>query len=153
MATWNSNQITANGGLTTAAQLKTFAGQMTPNCTAFYFEITSTAAFNSADVLNFGVVPKGFRLLYACLESTDIDTNGSPTVTINVGDSGSATRIFSGSTIGQAGGITNTQTTTGHGFQFTDDTVIVGAFGAGPATGAIGTIALTLIGTFQGLAS
>jgi len=145
MATFDSTLISQNN-----QRVMPHAGIST---ISYFMSLTSTAAFANGDVLNFGMVPKGFRLLYACLESTDIDTNGSPTVTINIGDSGSATRIFSGSTIGQAGGITNTQATTGNGFLFTSDTLIVGAFGAGPATGAIGTIDLTLIGRFEGVAS
>ena len=144
MATWASTQVTNSPNAHPHVGISTVS---------YYFEITSTSAFANGDVLQFGKVPKGFRLLYASLESTDIDTNGAPTATINVGDSGSATRIFSASTIGQAGGITNTQVTTGHGFQFTDDTLIVGAFGAGPATGAIGTIALTMVGRYEGTAS
>ena len=154
MATWNSDQINANSGLTTAQGQKVFPGpSVSGGLVMLRYSITSTAAFNSADVLNFGVAPKGFRALQYALESTDIDTNGSPTVTINVGDSGSATRFFSAATVGQAGGVTNTITTTGHDFQFTDDTLIVGAFAAGPATGAIGTIVFTMLGRFEGLAS
>jgi len=120
---------------------------------SYFMSLTSTAAFANGDVLNFGMVPKGFRLLYASIKTTDLDTNGTPTVTINIGDSGSATRIFTGSTIGQAGGVTNASNTAGNGYLYTSDTLIVGAFGAGPATGAVGTIELTLIGRFEGVAS
>jgi hypothetical protein len=154
MATWNSDQITANGGLTSTQSSRVFPGPANSGGHIdLRYSITSTSAFNSADVLNFGVAPKGFRILGAVLESTDIDTNGSPTVTINVGDAGSASRIFSAATIGQAGGVTSTIAAAGNDFQFTDDTMIVGAFAAGPATGAIGTISLTLTGRFEGLAS
>jgi hypothetical protein len=154
MATWNSDQITANSGLTSVQGTKVFSGPATSGGHVdLRFSITSTSAFNSADVLNFGTVPKGFRLLGAVLESSDIDTNGSPTVTINIGDAGSASRIFSAATVGQAGGVTSTIAAAGNDFQFTDDTLIVGAFAAGPATGAIGTISVTLTGRFEGLAS
>jgi hypothetical protein len=154
MATWNSDQITANSGLTSAQSQKVFPGPSTSGGHVdLRFSITSTAAFNSADVLNFGVAPKGFRVLGAVLESSDIDTNGSPTVTINIGDSGDADRIFAASTVGQAGGVSATIAATGNDFQYTDDTLITGAFAAGPATGAIGTISVTLTGRFEGLAS
>lgn len=154
MATWNSDQITANSGLTSVQGQKVFPSPaVSGGLVALRYSITSTAAFANGDVLNFGVAPKGFRVLYGALESSDIDTNGSPTVTINIGDSGSASRFFSAATVGQAGGVTTTLAAAGNDYQFTDDTLIVGAFGAGPATGAIGTISVTLTGRFEGLPS
>lgn len=125
-----------------------------PNVTngmmAFYWEVSITAAAANLDTFDFGVVPKGFRLLGATLEATDIDTNGSPTVTINVGDSGDADRIFVASTVGQAGTLSSAIAVTGFGFQYTADTVITGAIPTGPATGATGTLYLALWGRFEG---
>jgi hypothetical protein len=40
-------------------------------------------------------VPAGFVLQSVFASSSDMDTNGSPTLAFNLGDSGSAARIFS----------------------------------------------------------
>ena len=128
----------------------TFPGAYPGNMLAFYWEVSITANAANADTFDFGVVPKGFRLLGATFEATDIDTNGSPTVTINVGDSGSASRIFSSATVGQAGTLTSAIATTGHGQLYTADTVITGIINAGPATGTTGTLYLSLWGRFEG---
>ena len=128
----------------------TFPGAFPGNMLAFYWEVSITAAAANLDTFDFGVVPKGFRLMGATLESTDIDTNGSPTVAINVGDSGSGSRIFSGATVGQAGTLSSAIATTGHGFLYTADTVVTGSIPTGPATGATGTLYLSLWGRFEG---
>lgn len=134
-----------------------------PNVTngmmAFYWEVSITAAAANLDTFDFGYVPKGFRLLGATLESTDIDTNGAPTVTLNVGDSGDADRIFAASTVGQTGVLTtgasaaNFLAATGFGYLYTADTVVTGTIPTGPATGATGTLYLALWGRFEGSAS
>lgn len=141
MATYNSLQY--------AAGPKAFPGPIA-NTISFYFEATTTAALTTSDTVNMGVVPKGFRLIMATLESTDMDSGS--TITLNVGDSGSATRLFSASTVAQTGTISNTQTTTGHGYIYTDDTIITIVPAAGPAT-TTGTLYLTLVGRYEGTAS
>jgi len=145
MPTYNSAQY-ANNPL---AGVGAFPGNMV----AYHFEVAITAAAANLDVFNFGIVPKGFRLLGACLESTDIDTNGSPTVTINVGDAGSATRLFAASTVGQAGTADRALAVAGQHFLYTADTLITGGIPTGPATGATGTLTLSLFGRFEGSAS
>lgn len=142
MATYNSLQY-ANGP-------KSFNGAFPGNTVAFYFEASPSAALTTSDTVNMGMVPKGFRLISATLEATDMDSGS--TITLNVGDSGSATRIFSASTVAQTGTISNTQTTTGHGYKYTDDTLITIVPAAGPAT-TTGTLYLTLIGRVEGGAS
>lgn len=116
----------------------------------FYWEVSITTAAANGDTFDFGTVPKGFRLLGATLESTDIDTNGTPTVTINVGDSGDADRIFVAATVGQAATLSSAIATTGFGYLYTADTVITGIIPTGPATGATGTLYLALWGRYEG---
>jgi hypothetical protein len=53
-------------------------------------------------------VPAGFTLQSIYAASSDMDTNGSPTLAFNLGDSGSAARFLSASNIGQAGTSTTT---------------------------------------------
>lgn len=91
-------------------------------------------------------VPAGFvaQSLYAA--SSDMDTNGSPTLAINIGDSGSANRLLSASTIGQAGTSTSSIASTGAYYQFAADTDILFAPSANSATAAAGTITVYLEG-------
>lgn len=116
------------------------------NLKAFYFEVACTAAPSTSDTINFGYVPKNFRILHATIEATDMDTAGSPTITLNVGDSGSATRLFSASTVAQAGTQSSAIATTGFGYKYTDKTLITGVAQANATTGAAGTIYLALFG-------
>lgn len=153
MPTYNSTALTANSGLTSASSQLTFPGPIESNCIAYFWTVNITANAANLDIFNFGVVPKGFRVMFALLQSTDIDTNGSPTVTINVGDSGSANRLFAASTVGQAGTNSSAISTAAFGFQYQSDTLITGAIPTGPATGTTGTVTLALIGRVEGLPS
>lgn len=128
-------------------------GPFPGNMTGFFWEVPITANAANLDTFVFGVVPKGFRVMGASLESTDIDTNGSPTVTINVGDAGDADRLFAASTVGQAGTASVAIAATGLHHIYTADTVITGAIPTGPATGTTGTLQLAVWGRFEGTAS
>lgn len=138
MATYSSDAYTNKTGIPGSSR-----GGAT--ITLFY-PVTCTAAPSTSDTINFGYVPAGFRLVLAVLESTDMDTGGSPSLTINVGDSGDADRIFAASTVGQAGTLSSALATTGAGYQYTTKTLITGVANANAATGAAGTLYLTLIG-------
>ena len=142
MPNYNSRQF--------ANSPRAFVGATPGNMMAFYWEVSITANAANLDTFNFGTVPKGFRVMGAIFESTDIDTNGSPTVTINVGDAGDADRLFAASTVGQAATLSAALATTGHGYLYTDDTIITGAIPTGPATGTTGTLFLSLWGRFEG---
>jgi hypothetical protein len=115
------------------------------NLKAFYFEVACAAAPSTSDTINFGYVPKGFRLLHATIEATDMDTGG-PTLTLNVGDSGDADRIFAASTVGGTGTLSSAIATTGFAYKYTDKTLITGVAAANATTGAAGTIILALFG-------
>jgi hypothetical protein len=116
------------------------------NLKAFYFEVACAAAPSTSDTINFGYVPKNFRLLHATIEATDMDTGGSPTLALNVGDSGDADRLFAASTVGQAGTQSSAITTNGFGYKYTDKTLITGVASANAATGAAGTLYLAVFG-------
>ncbi len=142
MATYTSKQY--------ANSPRAGQGAFPANMVGFQFEVSITANAANLDAFEFGKVPKGFRVMGACLEATDIDTNGSPTVTINVGDSGDADRLFAAATVGQTGTLSTAIATTGHFYTYTDDTLITGAIPTGPATGTTGTLYLSIWGTFVG---
>lgn len=105
---------------------------------------TTDLAVNS--VVEAFVVPAGFTVTGIIAVASDMDTNGSPTLALSVGDSGSATRFLSSSNIGQAGTTTQTLASTGLLYAYTADTKILVTASTGAATAAAGTLDLYLIG-------
>lgn len=112
---------------------------------AAFFEVSCTAAPTTSDTINFGYLPAGARVISAVLESTDMDTNGTPTLAINVGDSGDADRLFAASTVGQAGTASTAVAVTGSGYKYDNETLITGVASANAATGAAGTLYLSVL--------
>ena len=112
---------------------------------AAFFEVACTAAPSTSDTINFGYVPAGARIIQAVLESTDMDTNATPTLAINVGDSGDADRLFAASTVGQTGALSTATAVTGAGYKYDTETLITGVAQANAATGAAGTLYLSLL--------
>ncbi len=113
------------------------------------FPLTITAALTTADVLQFGYLPKYARVVDALLEASDMDTNGTPTLAFNIGDAGDVDRLFAASTAGQAAGITRMTLATGFGHRYDDETLITGAPSTNAATGAAGTLALYVFYTLE----
>lgn len=137
MATYNSSKITAG------APARANAGE-----TILHGTVTLTAAAANSDIVKFFKAPAGFIVSDVILSSTDIDTNGSPTVTIDVGDADDVDKLIDGSTIGRAGGIDRMNVTTGMQYTYTADTEVYATI-LTVATGATGTIKLTMIGTLS----
>lgn len=136
MATYSSSQYTNTNPFPSHG--------LSGNVKALHARVTCTAAPSTSDTLNFFYLPKNARVLFAVLEASDMDTNGSPTITLNIGDSGDADRYFAASTVAQAGTLSTAIATTGHGYITTDKTLITGVANANAATGAAGTIDLTM---------
>jgi hypothetical protein len=145
MATYNSDQYTAVNPIPSHGLAADVKGA--------YFSVTCAAAPATTDTINFGYLPAGARVLAAVLEATDMDTNGSPTITLNVGDSGSATRLFSASTVAQAGTLSSAIAVAGNAASYTTKTLITGVAQANAATGAAGTLYLTILYIVEGQAS
>jgi hypothetical protein len=123
------------------------------NVKVAYASVTCTAAPATTDTINFFYLPAGARVLLATLKASDMDTNGSPALTINVGDAGSATRYFSGSTVGQAGTEAAMTLVGGHDYANTARTLVTGVAGVNAATGAAGTVELMMLYVVEGAAS
>jgi hypothetical protein len=145
MATYSSSQVTNSIPLSHHGP----GG----NVKVAFADINCTAAPSTSDTINFFDLPAGARVLFAILESDDMDTNGTPTLTINVGDAGSATRYFSASTVGQAGTLSTAIATAGAGYSNTAKTRVVGVAGNNAATGAAGHLYLTMFYVLEGVAS
>lgn len=109
-----------------------------------YALVTCTAAPSTSDTLNFFYLPANARVLAAVLKASDMDTNGSPTITLNIGDSGSAARYFSASTSAQAGTVDASMAAAGRFFKTTAKTLVTGVAQANAATGAAGTVELMI---------
>lgn len=112
------------------------------------FTVTLAAAPTTADTINFGIVPAGFRVFDAILKASDMDTGG-PTLTLNVGDAALATRLFSASVAAQAGVPDRVCNPVAVDFKYAADTMITGTAGTNATTGAAGTIVLLLDGVFE----
>jgi len=106
---------------------------------------TMTAAPALNDVFEMVRVPSGATIINVMLTATDIDTDGSPTVVLDVGDGSDTDRYIDGATIGQAGGITAAlNVNTGFLNAYTAEDTIDVLVQAGPATGAAGTLKLAV---------
>lgn len=106
--------------------------------------VTCTAAPATTDTLNFFYLPANSRVVGGWLSASDMDTNGAPTIALNIGDAGSASRYFAASTVAQAGTATQTMAATGLGYLNTSKTLVTGVASANAATGAAGTVTLCL---------
>lgn len=105
-----------------------------------YAELAITQA-GAGDIFKMIPVPANARVLDWGIGSDDIDSNGAPTVTLSLGDNGSATRYVSGSTLGQSGAApVDAKLKTGYGYKFTADGDIRITVGTGAATFQAGTI-------------
>ncbi len=107
-------------------------------------EIVCSAAPTTSDPLEFFELPAGARVVGGFLEADDLDTGGSPSIALNIGDAGDADRFFAASTVAQAGTASTALAVAGLGHRFADRTLITGVASANAATGAAGNIRLAL---------
>lgn len=136
MATYNSSNIQNKTGVSQSGG----AG----NVNVAYAEVVCSSAPTTADTLNFFYLPANARIVAAALEATDMDTNVSPTIALNIGDSGSASRLFAASTVAQAGTASTALAVAGNAYKTTAKTLITGVPSANAATGAAGSVYLTV---------
>jgi hypothetical protein len=137
MATYNSSNITTNAPLAYHGEN---AGVQYARAT-----VSCAAAPTTADTLNFFYLPANARVLGGYLSATDMDTNGTPTITLNIGDAGSANRFFAASTVAQTGSAALEQAVTGLDYKPAAKTLVTGVAAANAATGAAGSVTLTLL--------
>lgn len=145
MATYSSASYTANA--------PTAGHGLGGDVKSVFAEVVCSSAPSTSDTLNFFYLPAGARVLMAVLEATDMDTGGSPSLTLNIGDAGDPDRLFAASTVGQAGTVSSAIAATGAGVKFTDKTLITGVAAANAATGAAGSVYLTVFYRIEGAAS
>lgn len=110
-------------------------------------EVVCSAAPSTSDTLEFFYLPANAKVIMAVLEATDMDTNVSPTLALNIGDSGVADRLFAASTVGQAATLSSAIATAGHHATYSSKTLIKGTASTNAATGAAGSVYLTVLYT------
>lgn len=106
--------------------------------------VTTAMIDNTNDVINLFWVPKGAVITGITAYATDMDTNGTPTLKFDIGDSGDVDRLLVASTIGQAGTLTTALAVTGFLYKYTARTLITCSVNAVAATGAAGTLYVAL---------
>lgn len=65
----------------------------------------SAGELELADVIEFGQVPEGAVYVDGYLACDDLDTDGTPALTFDVGDDDDPDGLLDGSNVGQAGGV------------------------------------------------
>ena len=107
---------------------------------------TLTAALAINDVIQSPPLPKGAVVYDVMLAVTDLDTNGTPTITLDVGYGGDVDYFIAASTVGQAGGVARASAVTAATpLSLTVNDTIDVLVKAGPATGATsGTVTLVV---------
>lgn len=108
------------------------------------YELTKALVIN--DVIQMVKIPKNAVVDEVILGTDDLDSHGTPTITLSVGDGTTVNRYITESTVGQGGGLVRLSNVDGMGYTYTaEDTIDVKVIAA-PATGATsGTISLTVI--------
>lgn len=102
--------------------------------------VTTAMIDNTNDVIGLFYLPKGAVVVGVTVAATDMDTNVSPTLAFDIGDSGSQARLMAASTVGQAGTLSTAMARGGFLYKYTADTLISAYVQAAAATGAAGTL-------------
>ena len=92
-------------------------------------------------------VPKGFTVIHATLEATDMDSGTA--LVLAVGDTVDNDRILTGLTIGQAGGISSVIAASGHQYRYAEETTINLTATTAAGTAVAGTVQISLLGVID----
>ena len=119
------------------------------NMMAFHWEVSVTAAPVASDLLQFGIVPKGFRVLGGVFRGTDMDSGTQ--LRFTAGDADDTDRLFASKDIATAtGGSAFTDLAiTGIQYLYTADTLVTATVSTGPTGGSAGTVYLSLWGRYE----
>ena len=121
--------------------------------------VTMAAAPATTDTIRLFTMPKNSVLQGFEVQASQMDTNGVPALAFNIGDAGSATRLFAAVPVGRVvtplvkNETDATATPAGVGYQFPADTMVVAVPSANAASGAAGTLTLSVFYSLVGGAS
>jgi hypothetical protein len=141
MTTYSSTQYANNAPIATHGEFLSI--------NHLHATVNFAAAPTTSDAFNFGYLPPGAVVTGATLKAAgQIDSNGSPTLTTNIGVSGTPQLFFAASTVGRTAGasVDVTMAASGRLYKNTSGAkqAVVGALGANPATGAAGSLELAI---------
>lgn len=102
--------------------------------------LTTAMIDNTNDSIGLMYVPAGAIITSVTLSATDMDSNNSPTLAFDIGDSGDQDRLMAASTVGQAGTLSTAMARTGHNYQYTSRTQLRAYVQAAAATAVAGTL-------------
>jgi hypothetical protein len=117
------------------------------NVLSYHDTVTTTASLGLNDGGTLLSLPPNAVILDGWVNfATAMDTNVSPTLTIDLGVTGAAAQFLSADTTARAGGIQKTLATTAYGYKNTSgaDLAVTWKAHAAAATGAAGTIEVSL---------
>lgn len=142
MAVYYTSKAPSNGGGPTTGvgwhrQLVTLEAQVA---------MTTAMIDNANDDVGLFFAPAGFVVMGGSISGSDMDTNGSPTLAFDVGDSGDEDRFFAASAVGQAGTYSSALAVAGHFYKYTARTEVRAYIQTAAATGAAGTLKVSLWG-------
>lgn len=109
-----------------------------------------TAALVLNDVIQMVKIPAGHQVVDVILSADDLDTNGTPLISLTVGDGDDTARFIAASTIGRTGGVARLDQKAGLQKVYTAEDTVDVKVSAAPATGAVtGDITCTVKYTRQ----
>lgn len=112
-------------------------------CATVSYSLAAALALN--DVLQGPMLQAGSTVVDVSLVTTDLDSNGTPTITLDVGYGGDPDYFIAASTVGQAGGIARASAATAQPLTLESNDTIDVTVHAAPATGATtGTVTLSV---------
>lgn len=136
-----AGETTSADGYTTT----TFNGAGKGLCVLDVTHEIQTTELQLADKIRFGKVPAGAIYVGGYIATDDLDSNGSPTLNLEVGDANDVDGLYDGTTVGQAAGIATfngayiTNKTT-----VSSETIIYLNVTAAAATAVAGTVRIVL---------
>lgn len=102
--------------------------------------MTTAMIDNANDDVGLLYIPAGAVIVSATLAATDMDTNGTPALAIDVGDSADEDRLFAASTVGRDGTLSTALARTGFLYKYTNRTQLRAYIQTAAATAAAGTL-------------
>jgi hypothetical protein len=130
MATWQA--VNVNTGGTEGQKYET-------GVTSEIWVATLTTALANGDTIKGPVIPANVWLQNVVIDVDKLDSNGSPTITFEVGYTGAlAAFIASGNTTAKTGGIAIANVAGTVGYTATTPTTVLATITAGPATAQAG---------------
>jgi hypothetical protein len=129
MATLNATKVSSAAALASPG----VGDGQSMKCVSATFVGVAALALN--DVIQSPVLQKGSVVHDVMLVVNDLDSNGAPAITLDVGYGGDPDYFIAASTVGQAGGVARASALTAEPLVLADNDTIDVLVKAGPATG------------------